>query len=62
MPDRKVRIDQAMELAAMLTKGLRACPGVIRLEVCGSLRRRRDTVKDIDILISADLAGPMGVG
>ena len=28
-------------------------PGVIRAELCGSLRRRRETVKDIDILVSA---------
>ena len=32
-------------------------PGVMRMELCGSLRRRKETIKDIDILISADDAG-----
>ena len=30
-----------------------------RIEVCGSLRRRKETIKDIDILVSADDAGPI---
>jgi DNA polymerase (family 10) len=50
----RVRIDQALPLAESLLEGLRGCPGVVRLELCGSLRRRRDTIKDIDILVSAD--------
>ena len=29
------------------------CPGVQRMELCGSLRRRKETIKDIDILISS---------
>jgi DNA polymerase (family 10) len=50
----RVRIDQAQLLAGGLIEGLRQAPGVIRLELCGSLRRRRETIKDIDILVSAD--------
>jgi DNA polymerase (family 10) len=50
----RVRLDQAEHMANGLVEGLRGLPGVIRLEVCGSLRRRRETIKDIDILISAD--------
>jgi DNA polymerase (family 10) len=50
----RVRIDQASTMAQALAEGLRALPGVIRLEVCGSLRRRRETIKDIDLLVSAD--------
>ena len=38
----------------ILAERLRKVPGVIRSELCGSLRRRRETVKDIDILVSAD--------
>ncbi len=53
------RLDQAMALAEVLTAGLRAAPGIDRLEVCGSLRRRRETVKDIDILISTHQAAPI---
>ena len=40
-----------------LLDGLRDVPGVIRMELCGSLRRRKETINDIDILISADDAG-----
>ena len=34
-------------------------PGVIRAELCGSLRRRRETIGDIDILASAKDAAPI---
>jgi DNA polymerase (family 10) len=55
----RVRIDQALTMATALIDGLRGAPGVMRMELCGSLRRRRETIKDIDILISADDAGPI---
>jgi DNA polymerase (family 10) len=55
----RVRIDQALPLAQSLLEGLRALPGVIRIELCGSLRRRRETIADIDILISSSDAGPI---
>jgi DNA polymerase (family 10) len=55
----RVRIDQALPLALQLLAGLKECSGVIRMEVCGSLRRRRETIKDIDILISSKNAGPI---
>jgi DNA polymerase (family 10) len=55
----RVRIDQALPVAMSLLEALRDCPGVIRIELCGSLRRRRETIKDIDILISADDPAPI---
>jgi len=55
----RIRIDQAWAMAAGLLDGLRDAPGVVRMEVCGSLRRRRETIRDIDILISAADAGPI---
>ena len=55
----RVRIDQALPLALALLDGLRDAPGVIRIELCGSLRRRKETINDIDILISADDAAPI---
>src|SRR5207249_11555607 len=55
----RVRIDQAMLLANGLMEGLRSAPGVVRMELCGSLRRRRETIKDIDLLISSDDAAPI---
>jgi DNA polymerase (family 10) len=57
----RVRIDQAQALAEPVVEALRACPGVIRLEVCGSLRRRKETINDLDILVSSDDAAPIMV-
>ncbi len=50
----RVRLDQAESIAEELVKKLRKVPGIQRLELCGSLRRRRETVKDIDLLVSSD--------
>ncbi len=55
----RVRIDQAEYVASGLLEGLKGVPGIERLEVCGSIRRRRDTAKDIDMLALADDAGPI---
>jgi DNA polymerase (family 10) len=56
----RVRLDQALPLAQAMVEALRSgCPGIRRLEVCGSLRRRKETIKDIDILVSADDPGPI---
>ena len=55
----RVRIDQALPVALALLDGLREAPGVLRMELCGSLRRRKDTIRDIDILIAAADAEPI---
>jgi len=55
----RVRIDLAWPLGQRLLAQIKAFPGVIRAELCGSLRRRRETAKDLDILCSADDAGPI---
>jgi DNA polymerase (family 10) len=55
----RVRLDQALAIADRILAKLRECPGIVRLEVCGSLRRRRETVNDIDILVSAAAAVPI---
>jgi DNA polymerase (family 10) len=55
----RVRLDEALELASRLIDGLRKASGIIRMELCGSLRRRRETIRDIDILISSDTPGPI---
>ena len=56
---KRVRIDLAEGLAQALLAKIQAMPGVIRSSVCGSLRRRRETVADIDMLVSSDAAGPI---
>lgn len=55
----RVRLDQAMLIAESIIAELRKVPGIKRMELCGSLRRRRETIKDIDILITADDAAPI---
>lgn len=55
----RVRRDQALFLSESIASALRALPGVGRLEVCGSIRRCRDTVKDIDILVTSDDPAPI---
>ncbi len=55
----RVRIDQAEAVALRLMEELRKAPGIIRMELCGSLRRRRETINDIDLLISSDKPGPI---
>jgi DNA polymerase (family 10) len=38
---------------------MRGGKGIVRMELCGSLRRRKETIKDIDILISSNHPGPL---
>lgn len=49
----RVRLDQALMIAEQITEPLRHVKGLHRLEVCGSVRRRKETIKDVDILASA---------
>jgi DNA polymerase (family 10) len=55
----RVRIDQALPIALSVVEALRSVPGVVRMEICGSLRRRRETIKDIDLLVSTDDPAPL---
>jgi DNA polymerase (family X) len=55
----RVRIDQALPLAMAILDSMRGGKGIDRMELCGSLRRRKETIKDIDILLSSDVAAPL---
>ena len=46
-------LGEARQVAARLVETLRAHGGVERIEVAGSLRRMRETVKDIDLLVTS---------
>ncbi len=43
----------AKRLVAPVFEALKAHPGVIRAEICGSLRRRAETIGDLDLLFSS---------
>ncbi len=45
---------QALETGEEIVEWLRLLPGVRNIELAGSLRRRKETIGDIDILIAAD--------
>ncbi|QEL14500.1 DNA polymerase/3'-5' exonuclease PolX [Limnoglobus roseus] len=57
----RVRFDKGFALGEQLLDRIRTFPGVIRAELCGSLRRRRDTVKDIDIVVSTEPANAAAI-
>lgn len=50
---RRVRIDEALPLGLQLLEQVREFPGVIRAELCGSLRRRKETIGDLDICVAS---------
>ncbi|HMP17593.1 MAG TPA: helix-hairpin-helix domain-containing protein, partial [Gemmatales bacterium] len=52
----RVLIESAEKLGLRLLEQIRKVPGVQRSELCGSLRRRKETVADLDILVSASHA------
>jgi DNA polymerase (family X) len=54
-----IRLDQAEAVADNLLEGLRRCRDIIRMEVCGSLRRRKEVIRDIDLLASSKNAAPV---
>jgi DNA polymerase (family X) len=49
----------ARRLIAPIFEAVRKYPGVIRAEVCGSLRRRVETIGDLDILFSSTDPAPV---
>jgi len=51
--ERRLRLIDAEHIANPLTSWLEACPGVGRVLVAGSFRRRKETVGDLDILVTA---------
>jgi len=50
----RCRLDQAMNIAEPVYKFLKELNGVQQISIAGSLRRRKETIGDVDILIAAD--------
>lgn len=55
----RVRIDVADALAQPILEMLRGLKGVTQAEACGSLRRRKETIGDLDFLASAKNHDPV---
>lgn len=55
----RMLLHRALGHAEAMLDRLRDVPGVLRAEVAGSLRRRKETVGDIDLLVAAADAGPV---
>jgi len=49
----RCRLDEAMNIAKQMITFLKDIPGVEKIEVAGSLRRSKETIGDVDILIGA---------
>ncbi|WP_372635091.1 DNA polymerase/3'-5' exonuclease PolX [Fodinibius sp.] len=52
--DKRCRLDQAADIARPIYHFLKELEGVEAIEVAGSLRRSKETIGDVDILIGAD--------
>ena len=52
--ERRAPIGDALRLAGDVTAALGAEPGVVRAEAMGSLRRFRETIGDIDVVVAAE--------
>jgi DNA polymerase (family 10) len=48
----RIRLDRALEAAEMVSGFLRSVPGVKKIQTAGSLRRRAETIGDVDILVA----------
>jgi DNA polymerase (family 10) len=52
---------EAEEQALTIQQALSSIPGIVRMQLAGSLRRKRETVKDIDMVISVADDAPEAV-
>ncbi|SMO58456.1 DNA polymerase (family 10) [Fodinibius sediminis] len=52
--DRRILLAEALEISEMMLNELEKQKSILRLEVAGSIRRKKETIGDIDILATAD--------
>ena len=55
----RLRIDLALDVAESFLDALRPMRQVKRIDVAGSLRRMRETIGDVDLLVASAHAGPI---
>ncbi|MET0687130.1 MAG: DNA polymerase/3'-5' exonuclease PolX [Solirubrobacteraceae bacterium] len=58
-PAPRILLSRAQPVAQQIAEALRAAPGAHRVEVAGSLRRQVDSVKDLDVIATADDAAAL---
>jgi len=56
---KRLRVDQAQVIADSILEPMRSWRGLSKLELCGSLRRRKETINDLDFLVCCDDSGPI---
>ena len=58
-PPRRMRMGEAQALAQRVVALIEALPGVASATAAGSVRRYRETVGDLDVLVETDQPGPV---
>lgn len=58
-PTGRFHLGVAWPLARQIVETLRELPPVVKIEVAGSLRRWRETIGDLDILVATEAPGPI---
>ncbi|WP_030159021.1 DNA polymerase/3'-5' exonuclease PolX [Streptomyces sp. NRRL S-244] len=56
--DGRILLGAAMDIAEQIVAEMERIPGCVRCTYAGSLRRMRETIGDIDILVAADTSAP----
>lgn len=51
---KRILLYEALEISKWLTDNLKSCQGIEKIEVAGSIRRGRETIGDIDLLVSSN--------
>jgi len=52
--EERILLAEALDLAEMMTKELKKQKDIKKMEVAGSIRRRKETIGDLDILVTAE--------
>lgn len=54
----RIRLGDALPQGLAIAEAMRAVPGILRVELAGSCRRRQETIGDLDLLCAAEESGP----
>jgi DNA polymerase (family 10) len=54
----RIRLGDALPQGLAIAETLRGVPGLLRVELAGSCRRRQETIGDLDVLVASEDSGP----